>query len=109
MGNAPGDRHVLAAAVIAGADVIVTDNTRHFPVDVCDSYGIEVQTADEFLAYSFDLAPDVMASVFLQQVNAFARPAWSAGDALAALDTRVPIFASRLRGTPMIAQRLSGG
>lgn len=52
-----GDRHVLAAAVTAKADVIVTDNARHFPAEACDPYSIEVQTADEFLSFSFDLAP----------------------------------------------------
>lgn len=31
MTNAPGDRHVLAAAVRAGADSIVTFNLKHFP------------------------------------------------------------------------------
>jgi len=31
MTNDEADRHVLAAAITAGADVIVTDNVRHFP------------------------------------------------------------------------------
>lgn len=31
MTNHPGDRHVLAAAIVGRTDVIVTDNIRHFP------------------------------------------------------------------------------
>jgi len=31
MTNDEADRHVLAAAITVGADVIVTDNVRHFP------------------------------------------------------------------------------
>lgn len=61
--NDTADRHALAAAIAAGADVIVTDNVRHFPAKACDPYGIEVQTADEFLSYSLDLAPDVMGGI----------------------------------------------
>jgi predicted nucleic acid-binding protein len=30
MTNHPGDRHVLAAAVTAKADIIVTSNLKHF-------------------------------------------------------------------------------
>jgi hypothetical protein len=60
MANHEGDRHVLAAAIIAKADVIVTDNLGHFSGSACGAYGIEVQSADEFLSFSFDLAPDVM-------------------------------------------------
>ena len=36
MTNHPKDRHVLAAAVAADADVIVTLNIRHFPRTACD-------------------------------------------------------------------------
>ena len=36
----PDDRHVLAAAIEAEADVIVTFNTRDFPAPVVAQYGI---------------------------------------------------------------------
>ena len=36
MSNDAADRRVLAAAVAARADVIVTDNARHFPAEACD-------------------------------------------------------------------------
>ncbi len=49
MGNHEGDRHVLAAAVEAGAEVIVTFNLRHFPETACKPHGIEAQHPDEFL------------------------------------------------------------
>ena len=44
-----GDRHVLAAAVAAEADVLCTDNIRHFPPDAMAAIGIEAMTADELL------------------------------------------------------------
>lgn len=57
MRNDPGDRHVTAAAVKAGAQVIVTANTGDFS-ELPD--GIQAQTADEFLCNLFDLDPDRM-------------------------------------------------
>jgi predicted nucleic acid-binding protein len=36
MANDPKDRHVLAAAVRCGADVIVTFNLQHFPEEALD-------------------------------------------------------------------------
>lgn len=102
MGTNQGDRHVLAAAVTAKADVIVTDNDRHFPAEARDPYSIEVQTADEFLSFSFDLAPDKVGRAFLQQVEDWQRPALDANSALLKLDGRVPIFAARLRTLPEV-------
>jgi predicted nucleic acid-binding protein len=43
------DRHVLAAAIVGRADVIVTYNLADFPEDSVAPYGIEVQHPDEFL------------------------------------------------------------
>lgn len=45
----PDDRHVLAAAIRAGADVIVTFNLRDFPAGAIGKYGIEGQHPDDFI------------------------------------------------------------
>lgn len=42
----PNDRHVLAAAIAARADVIVTFNLAHFPKSILASYGIDVMHPD---------------------------------------------------------------
>jgi predicted nucleic acid-binding protein len=51
----PKDRHVLAAAIVGRADVIVTANLKHFPADALSPYGIEAQHPDEFLMHQRDL------------------------------------------------------
>src|SRR5439155_26032958 len=51
----PGDRHVLAAAIRAGAQIIVTFNLAHFPEGVLARYGIEALHPDEFVADLIDL------------------------------------------------------
>lgn len=55
----PKDRHVLAAAIVGRADVIVTFNLRDFPADTLSPFGIEAQHPDEFMRHQFDLAPDL--------------------------------------------------
>ena len=49
------DRHVLAAAIRSGAQLIVTENTRDFPAEALEPYDIETLTADEFLVSTFEL------------------------------------------------------
>ena len=49
MTNAPEDRHVLAAAVAASAEVIVTFNLNDFPTEACRPHEIEAMHPDEFL------------------------------------------------------------
>ncbi|MFQ4146321.1 PIN domain-containing protein [Chlorogloeopsis sp. ULAP02] len=39
--NHPSDHHVVAAAVVAQAEVIVTFNFRHFPAEALAPWGIE--------------------------------------------------------------------
>ncbi len=53
----PGDRHVLAAAIVCSADVIVTNNLQDFPSEVLEEYGIEAQSPDEFIRNLLDLSP----------------------------------------------------
>jgi hypothetical protein len=45
------DRHVLAAAIKAGAQVIVTCNLSDFPSDILAEYDIEAQHPDDFILY----------------------------------------------------------
>jgi predicted nucleic acid-binding protein len=45
----PDDRHVLAAAIAAEADVIVTFNAKDFPRRVVSAHGIDVRRPDEFV------------------------------------------------------------
>lgn len=51
------DEHVLAAAVVGGAGVIVTDNLKDFPADLIPS-DIQVLTGREFAANTADVDPE---------------------------------------------------
>ncbi|MDX2271001.1 MAG: PIN domain-containing protein [Cyanobacteriota bacterium] len=59
----PEDRHVLAAAIQGGVDVIVTFNLKDFPQQALAPYDIEVQHPDEFIASVIDLKPFKIAQV----------------------------------------------
>ncbi|HPO93878.1 MAG TPA: PIN domain-containing protein [Phycisphaerales bacterium] len=52
----PDDRHVLAAAIRSGAQVIVTKNIRDFPEEALAPFGIEAQHPDAFVACLLDLS-----------------------------------------------------
>jgi len=54
------DRHVLAAAIMAHADAIVTQNIRRFPKDCCGKYGVRRQTPDDFLIDQYHLHPQLV-------------------------------------------------
>ncbi|MFC7866307.1 PIN domain-containing protein [Streptomyces murinus] len=51
------DRHVLAAAIRAGAQVIVTNNRKDFPPDYLADWDIERKSADEFMMDLIGLEP----------------------------------------------------
>ena len=57
---APDDRHVVAAAVKCGADVIVTFNLRDFPDSALGVYGMEAQHPNVFVRHLIDLRPGVV-------------------------------------------------
>ena len=45
----PDDRHVLAAAIWAKCDVLVTFNVKHFPPEALREQGLQSQSPDAFL------------------------------------------------------------
>jgi predicted nucleic acid-binding protein len=51
------DRHVLAAAIRCSAQIIVTENHKHFPASTLEDYDLETVGADDMLANTFDLFP----------------------------------------------------
>lgn len=97
MANHPKDRHVLAAAVAAEADVIVTLNTRHFPPEACDPHEITVQTPDALLCDIFEAWPELVAEVLVAQARRKTRPAMSTSEMLDRLASHVPRFVAAVR------------
>lgn len=97
MDNDPGDRHVLAAALIAKAQVIVTDNLKHFPPESLSQFRVEAQSADQFLTSLHDLSPESMLEVLQNQVSWLRNPPRSVADLLNLLKKSAPNFVSRFR------------
>lgn len=81
----PDDRHVVAAAVRCGAQVIVTNNVRDFPHEALDPLGIEARPPDAFVRHVIDVAPELVARVLVEQAAALARPPMSVWTLIARL------------------------
>jgi predicted nucleic acid-binding protein len=97
MDNDPGDRHVLAAALIAKAQVIVTDNLKHFPAESLRQFLVEAQSTDQFLTYLYDLSPESMLQVLQTQASSLRNPPMSVDSLLNLLEKSAPTFVSRFR------------
>ncbi|SNC64573.1 Predicted nucleic acid-binding protein, contains PIN domain [Kytococcus aerolatus] len=92
------DEHVVAAAIVGRADVIVTHNTRDFPARVLDDLDIEVQTPDTFLLNQLDLAPGDVMGALRDQAGATRCPPLTVEDILTRLhNAGAPTFASAAR------------
>lgn len=63
----PGDQHVLAAAVKARVNVIVTQNLKDFPDDCLAHYDIAVQSLDHFMTDQYHLDPDLFINTLKRQ------------------------------------------
>ena len=49
------DRHVLAAAIVTSASIIITDNIKDFPCAILNPLSINAISADEFIADTISL------------------------------------------------------
>lgn len=94
----PDDRHVLAAAIKAGASVIVTFNEKDFPAAALDPYGIEAQHPDDFLVYQFDLNRAAICNAVRLQRAALKNPPKSVQELLDIfVSQQLPTFVGRVR------------
>ena len=62
----PADIHVLAAAIAAGAEILLTFNLRDFPVRRLAAHGIAPRHPDGFLWERYSDAPEVVGSAIRQ-------------------------------------------
>jgi predicted nucleic acid-binding protein len=62
------DRHVLAAAIKTNANVIVTNNIKHFPAEYLKSFGLTAKNADDFLTDIIDLNQNQAVAAFKEMV-----------------------------------------
>jgi PIN domain len=64
------DRHVLAAAIHAGASLIVTENIKDFPARILEGHGVQAIRPDDFVMALVASRPDlVLASLRLQRAR----------------------------------------
>ncbi len=68
------DRHVLAAAIVGGAQTIVTANLKDFPAEVLAPRGIEARGPDEFLLDQLDLFPSRTLEILAEQAADLVNP-----------------------------------
>jgi hypothetical protein len=80
------DRHVLAAAIHAKAEVILTVNTRDFPKARLARYEIVARRPDDVVAEMFDQNADAICEVARAQRNALSAPAQSVEEFLKTLE-----------------------
>lgn len=90
----PKDRHVLAAAVHAGAVGILTFNVRDFPRQAVEPHGIEVHQPDIFLTRLLLDHPEAVLSTLDAAVGNFRNPPTSLTDFFLALRPTVPRFSA---------------
>lgn len=58
------DNHVLAAAIKTNANLIVTNNLKHFPCEYLSCFGLSAKNSDDFLTDIIDLNHETSIKAF---------------------------------------------
>ncbi|MGH2533842.1 MAG: PIN domain-containing protein [Thermomicrobiales bacterium] len=103
MTNHPKDRHVLAAAVRADADLIVTSNLVDFPTTALVPFGITAASPDDFLRLMYAQAPDDIVQVVMRQAAGYGRSPMTVAQLVERLSNFAPDFAKEL-GTRLLEE-----
>jgi hypothetical protein len=84
----PDDRHVLAAAIRASAEVIVTYNIKDFPEETLAHFDIKAQHPDDFLVSLLDVAPGLVCTAVKRQRQGLRNPPKTAEELLDTLESQ---------------------
>ncbi|MDA0637177.1 PIN domain-containing protein [Nonomuraea sp. MCN248] len=82
----PDDRHVLAAAIKAGARVIVTSNHKDFPAEELATWNMEAQSPDDFIHDQIELDDRIVWACVQRIVDSRVNPPETIEDVLNALE-----------------------
>lgn len=94
----PGDRHVVAAAIRAKAQVIVTFNEKDFPEAVLEEFDLATQHPDTFLRHLIDLAPNIVRVRLATMIDGFSKPEMTHEEYISVLERQsLPETAGALR------------
>lgn len=94
----PDDRIHVAACLDGRADVLLTRNTKDFPVEKLAADGVKVTTADDFLVDLLRRRPTAVQEEFVVTAAARRRPPVTACELVARIDKAgTPRFAARMR------------
>jgi predicted nucleic acid-binding protein len=80
------DRHVLAAAVKSGAQVIVTTNLKHFPQAELQHWSIEAKSPDDFVLDQINIDARIVYSCVREIANSRRNPPDTVDDVLSELE-----------------------
>ena len=84
----PDDRHVLAAAIVGQADVIITLNLDDFPPEPLEPFGIEAQHPDTFVAHLIGLDQEVVCAAIRRMRERYKNPPMTAAEYLDSLEKK---------------------
>ena len=94
----PDDRHVLAAAIYGGAQIIVTQNLKDFPSSTLSQFGLRAQHPDAFLVELLRAENLAVLKATEQQRALLRKPARTMEEHLEALKAHgLPRFSAALR------------
>lgn len=82
----PQDRHVLAAGIKAGAQVIVTRNLKDFPAADLQPWDIEAKSPDDFVLDQIGVDSGTVAACVQQVADGRTRPPVAVADVLTELE-----------------------
>ena len=96
MTNHPKDRHVLAAAVVTKAEIVVTKNLKDFQEQDLKPWNIKSQSPDDFLGELFEEYPQTMVQILLTQSQKYKRTPLTLIQLLDKLNNQIPEFVEKI-------------